>query len=328
MVKSLPFGDNQVPIPGFGAMGLNAMMGTNLSYEEAEPVLEKAIELGSTFWDTAVVYAAGANEKLLGDFIKKHNVRDKVFVASKCGFDVFHAEGAVTNSAAHIKEYIEGTIERLGFAPDLYYLHRIDPNTPLEESIGALDELRRAGKTKYIGLSECSAATLRRANSIAKIDAIQAEYSAFETLHETNGLIDTAKELGVAFVAFSPLGHGWLVDDFQYKSPNDFAPDDFRRTVPKFQGESFYRNKKIVDEIKKLATKKGCTVAQIALAWVASQGMISIPGTTRASRLEENWASRNIELTDEEMKEMRRIVEDAKPEGLRFSAPFQARVGH
>ncbi|KAH6721918.1 NADP-dependent oxidoreductase domain-containing protein [Leptodontidium sp. MPI-SDFR-AT-0119] len=328
MVKSLPFGDNQVPIPGFGAMGLNAMMGTNLSYEEAEPVLEKAIELGSTFWDTAVVYAAGANEKLLGDFIKKHNVRDKVFVASKCGFDVFHAEGAVTNSAAHIKEYIEGTIERLGFAPDLYYLHRIDPNTPLEESIGALDELRRAGKTKYIGLSECSAATLRRANSIAKIDAIQAEYSAFETLHETNGLIDTAKELGVAFVAFSPLGHGWLVDDFQYKSPNDFAPDDFRRTVPKFQGESFYRNKKIVDEIKKLATKKGCTVAQIALAWVASQGMISIPGTTKASRLEENWASRNIELTDEEMKEMRRIVEDAKPEGLRFSAPFQARVGH
>jgi hypothetical protein len=328
MIKSLPFGDNQVPIPGFGAMGLNAMMGTNLSYEEAEPVLEKAIELGSTFWDTAVVYAAGANEKLLGDFIKKHNVRDKVFVASKCGFDVFHAEGAVTNSAAHIKEYIEGTIERLGFTPDLYYLHRIDPNTPLEESIGALDELRRAGKTKYIGLSECSAATLRRANSIAKIDAIQAEYSAFETLHETNGLIDTAKELGVAFVAFSPLGHGWLVDDFQYKSPNDFAPDDFRRTVPKFQGESFYRNKKIVDEIKKLATKKGCTVAQIALAWVASQGMISIPGTTRASRLEENWASRDIELTDEEMKEMRRIVEDAKPEGLRFSAPFQARVGH
>ncbi|KFY98578.1 hypothetical protein V500_01598 [Pseudogymnoascus sp. VKM F-4518 (FW-2643)] len=328
MAKSLPFGDTQVPIPGFGAMGLNSAMGTNLSREQAEPVLQKAIELGCTFWDTAVVYRNGVNEKLLGDFIKKHNVRDKVFVASKCGFDVFSPSPSVTNSAAHIKEYIEGTTERLGFAPDLYYLHRIDPNTPLEESIGALDELRRAGKTKYIGLSECSAATLRKAHSIAKIDAIQAEYSAFETLHETNGLIETAKELGVAFVAFSPLGHGWLVDDFQYKSPDDFAPDDFRRTVPKFQGENFYKNKAIVDKIKKLATRKGCTVAQIALAWVAAQGMIAIPGTTRAERLEENWESRNIVLTDDEKIAMRKIVNDAKPSGERFSAMHQASVGH
>ncbi|KAJ1323982.1 pyridoxine 4-dehydrogenase [Microdochium nivale] len=169
------------------------------------------------------------NEKLLGDFIKKHNVRDKVFVASKCGIDVF-GQGVITNSASHIKNYIEGTIERLGFAPDLYYLHRIDPNTPLEESITALDEIRQQGKARYIGLSECSASTLRKANSIAKIDAIQAEYSAFETLHETDGLIETARELGIAYVAYSPLGHGWLVDDFPYKSPDDFAPDDFRRT--------------------------------------------------------------------------------------------------
>ncbi|OBT87290.1 hypothetical protein VE02_02955 [Pseudogymnoascus sp. 03VT05] len=328
MAKSLPFGDIQVPIPGFGAMGLNSAMGSNLDLEQAEPVLQKAIELGCTFWDTAVVYRNGVNEKLLGDFIKKHNVRDKVFVASKCGFSVFSPQPGVTNSAAHIKEYIEGTIDRLGFTPDLYYLHRIDPNTPLEESITALDELRRAGKTKYIGLSECSAATLRKANSIAKIDAVQAEYSAFETLHETNGLIETAKELGVAFVAFSPLGHGWLVDDFQYKSPDDFAPDDFRRTVPKFQGENFYKNKAIVDQMKQLATRKKCTVAQIALAWVAAQGMISIPGTTRADRLEENWASRIIVLTDDEKVEMRKIVDDAKPSGERFSAMHQASVGH
>ncbi|OBT71632.1 hypothetical protein VF21_08953 [Pseudogymnoascus sp. 05NY08] len=328
MAKSLPFGDTQVPIPGFGAMGLNSAMGSNLDLEQAEPVLQKAIELGCTFWDTAVVYRNGVNEKLLGDFIKKHNVRDKVFVASKCGFSVFGPQPGVTNSAAHIKEYIEGTIDRLGFTPDLYYLHRIDPNTPLEESITALDELRRAGKTKYIGLSECSAATLRKANSIAKIDAVQAEYSAFETLHETNGLIETAKELDVAFVAFSPLGHGWLVDDFQYKSPDDFAPDDFRRTVPKFQGENFYKNKAIVEQMKQLATRKKCTVAQIALAWVAAQGMISIPGTTRADRLEENWASRSVVLTDDEKVEMRKIVDDAKPFGERFSAMHQASVGH
>ncbi|KAL3477468.1 NADP-dependent oxidoreductase domain-containing protein [Aspergillus californicus] len=328
MVKTLPFADQQVPVPGFGAMGLNSAMGTDFNYEQSEPVLLKAMELGSTFWDTAVAYKQGENEKLLGEFVKKHNVRDKVFVASKCGFDVFGPERKVTNSAAHIKEYIEGTIDRLGFTPDLYYLHRIDPNTPLEESIGTLDALRRAGKTKYIGLSECSAATLRKAHAIAKIDAVQAEYSAFETLHETSGLIETAKELGVAFVAFSPLGHGWLVDDFQFNSPDDFAPTDFRRTVPKFQGENFYKNKAIVDEIKKLANKKGCSVAQIALAWVAAQGLISIPGTTRTSRLEENWASRDIELTEEELKEMRKIVDDAKPVGDRFAPIYQSMVGH
>ncbi|KAJ5607149.1 hypothetical protein N7537_003768 [Penicillium hordei] len=328
MVKTLPFGDIQIPTPGFGAMGLSFGLGSNMSLEQAEPVLLKAIELGCTFWDTAVVYQAGVNEKLLGDFIRKHNVRDKIFIASKCGFDVMGGNGAVTNSASHIKEYIDGTIERLGFTPDLYYLHRIDPNTALTESIPALDEIRKAGKTKYIGLSECSAATLRKANSIAKIDAIQAEYSAFETLHETDALIETAKELGIAYVAYSPLGHGWLVDNFDYKSPDDFAPDDFRRNSPKFQGENFYKNLAIVEEIKKLATRKGCKISQIALAWVISQGLIPIPGTTKAARLEENWASRDIELTEEEKQEMRKIIDAAKPHGNRYGPTHQAMVGH
>lgn len=328
MVKTLQFQDLQVPSPGFGAMGLSHGMGTDMSLEEAEPVLLKAIELGCTFWDTAVVYGAGINEKLLGDFIRKHNVREKIFLASKCGLKCFNGESGVDNSPSHIKEYIEGTIERLGFTPDLYYLHRIDPNTPLEESIPALDEIRKAGKTRYIGLSECSAKTLRKADSIAKIDAVQAEYSAFETGHETNGLIDTAKELGVAYVAFSPLGHGWLVDKFDYNSPDDFAEGDFRRTVPKFQGENFYKNKAIVEEIKKLAAQKGCTTSQIALAWVASQGMIAIPGTTKPKRLEENWASRDVQLTDEEKNQMRRIVDAAKPQGDRYSPAHQAMIGH
>ncbi|WQF82240.1 Putative NADP-dependent oxidoreductase domain-containing protein [Colletotrichum destructivum] len=328
MVKTFSFQDIQVNSPGFGAMGLSFGLGSNLTLEEAEPVLLKAIELGCTFWDTAVVYQAGVNEKLLGDFIRKHNVRDKVFIASKCGFAVFEQGMAVTNSASHIKKYIDGTIERLGFTPDLYYLHRIDPNTPLEESIPALDEIRKAGKTKYIGLSECSAATLRKANSIAKIDAVQAEYSAFETVHETDGLIETTRELGVAYVAYSPLGHGWLVDDFPFKSPDDFAPDDFRRGSPKFQGENFYKNKAIVDEIKKLAARKGCSLPQIALAWVAAQGMIPIPGTTKAKRLEENWASRDIDLTEEEKGEMRRIIDAAKPHGNRYNPTQQAMVGH
>ncbi|KAJ4190234.1 Hypothetical protein NCS54_00372100 [Fusarium falciforme] len=327
MVKTLPFADITVNSPGFGAMGLSFGLGSNLTLEQAEPVLLKAIELGCTFWDTAVVYQAGVNEKLLGDFVRKHNVRDKVFIASKCGFDVF-GDGGVTNSASHIKTYIEGTIERLGFAPDLYYLHRIDPNTPLEESITALDEIRKQGKTKYIGLSESSAATLRKANSIAKIDAIQAEYSAFETLHETDGLIDTARELGIAYVAYSPLGHGWLVDDFPYKTPDDFAPDDFRRKSPKFQGDNFYQNKAIVEEIKKIAVRKGVTLTQIALAWVAAQGFIAIPGTTKATRLEQNWASRDVELTDEDKAELRRIIDSTKPHGNRYGPAHQAMVGH
>ncbi|CAN8103194.1 unnamed protein product [Discula destructiva] len=329
MVKTVPFADIQVPAPGYGAMGLNTGLGYNLTADEAEPVLLKAIELGCTFWDTAVIYAAGMNEKLLGDFIRKHNVRDKIFIASKCGLNCLNGgDNKAINSAAHINEYIEGTIERLGFTPDLYYLHRIDPHTPLEESIPALDGLRKAGKTKYIGLSESSAATLRKAHSIAKIDAIQAEYSAFETLHETDGLIDTAKELGITYVAYSPLGHGWLVDDFPFKTPDDFAPTDFRRTAPKFQGENFFKNRAIVVEIQKLAKRKGCTVTQIALAWVMAQGMIPIPGTTKPTRLEENWASGSVELTAEELKEMRAIVDSAKPHGARYNAAAQATVGH
>ncbi|KPI42024.1 Aldo-keto yakc [NADP(+)] [Cyphellophora attinorum] len=307
MVKTLPFASSQVPVPGYGAMGLSAGLGTNLSYDEAEPVLLKALELGCTFWDTAVVYGAGINEKLLGDFIRKHKCREKLFIASKCGLDVFGGgKFSVDNSPEHIRKYIEGTIDRLGFAPDLYYLHRIDPNTPLEDSISALDSIRKAGKCKYIGLSECSAATLRKANSIAHIDA----------------------ELGVAYVAFSPLGHGWLVDNFDYASPQDFAEDDFRRTSPKFQGENFYKNKAIVEEIKKLADRKGCTTSQLALSWVASQGLIPIAGTTKAGRLVENWGSREVVFSEEELKEMRRIVDEAKVEGERYGEAHSRMVGH
>lgn len=192
--------------------------------------------------------------------------------------------------------------------------------------------------------------------AVAKIDAVQAEFSAFETLHETDGLIDTAKELGVAYVAYGPLGHGWLVDDFAYNSPNDFALNDGRRSsespsplpnapcvslqgtnvlisasptpVPKFQGENFYKNRAIVRELQKLAAKKGCATTQVALAWVAAQGFIAIPGTTKAHRLEENWASRDVELTEDEMAEMRRIVEEAKPQGARYSEALQKMAGH
>ncbi|KAJ5596383.1 hypothetical protein N7450_002841 [Penicillium hetheringtonii] len=245
MVKSLRFANGvEVPVPGFGAMGISFALGNNLSYEEAEPV-----ELDCTFWDTAMLhsrwlsgsvqvsYSAGLNEKIVGDFIRKHNCRDKIFdtclyvitcsrsvsclpkllVASKCGIAVF--------------EDGEGTIDRLGFTPGLYCLHRIDanesigqtktgwrPETTLEESISELHSLRTEGKTKYIGLSEA-----------ARIDVVQAEYSAFETIHESDGLVSTARELDIAYVAYGPLGHGWSVDDFPYETPDDFELDEFRR---------------------------------------------------------------------------------------------------
>lgn len=151
---ALPFAKMHVQVPGFGAMGLSSAMGTALNYEQAEPVLLKAVQLGCTFWDTAVAYGAGINESLIGQFVRKHNVRDKLFIASKCGFEVFGPKRFVTNSPEHIRSYIDGSIQRLGFAPDLYYLHRIDPNTPLDLSIPALDDVRKAGKCNYIGLSE------------------------------------------------------------------------------------------------------------------------------------------------------------------------------
>ncbi|KAK5045065.1 hypothetical protein LTR84_010213 [Exophiala bonariae] len=308
MVKTLRFADQEVPVPGFGAMGISFAFGTNLSYDEAEPILLKALEMGCTFWDTAASTEVGR-------------------FASKCGVAVFE-DGAVTNSAKHIKTYMDGTIERLGFTPDLYYLHRIDPDTPLEESIPALESLRKEGKTKYIGLSECSAKTLRKANSIARIHAVQAEYSPFETLHESDGLVDTARELDITFVAYGPLGHGWLVDHFPYETPESFADDDYRRTIPKFQGENFYANKRISEGFKKIAKRKNCTMAQAALAWVAAQGMIALPGTTRPDRLEENWSSRDIELTDEDLKEMRTLVETLRPQGNRYSEEAAKAIGN
>ncbi|KAF4336582.1 aldo keto reductase [Fusarium beomiforme] len=310
MVKTMRFRELEVPTPGFGAMGISFALGNDLSYEEAEPVLLKALEQGCTFWDTAVSYGPGKNEKIIGDFIKKHNCRDKLFVASKCGIAAFE-DGSVTNSAEHIKTYIEGTIERLGFTPDLYYIHRMDPNTPLEESIPALDSLR----------------TLRKANSIAKIDAVQAEYSAFETIHETDGLIDTARELDIEFIAYGPLGHGWLVENFPYQTPDDFAPEDYRRQIPKWQGENFYANKRIADGFRELAKRKNCTLPQVALAWVAAQGMISIPGTTKPERLVENFASTDIELTEEEIKDMRKLVDALKPQGDRYNEVAMRNIG-
>lgn len=244
--------------------------------------------------------------------------------------------GNVTNKPEHIASYIEGTKQRLGYYPDLYYLHRIDPNTPLEESIPALQKLKEEGKTKYIGISECGAETLRKACSsesnpdtdltiVAHIDALQIEYSPWYTDHEENGLIDTARELGVTVIAFSPLGKGILSGRF--RSADDFAPDDMRRTIPRFNAENFPKNLRIVDEFNRLAKKKGCTGSQLALAWVIAQGAIPIPGTKNDERLVENFGARNVDLDESELKELRKLINEAKPVGNRYSDHHMKLVG-
>lgn len=329
MVKTLPFADIAVPVPGFGAMGFSQSYGPAKD-EESLQTLAKAVELGCTFWDSAVVYGGGHNETLLGQFFEKNGGRDKVFVASKCGievdFDTKTPTGKITNSPAHINEYIEGTIKRLGSAPDLYYLHRIEPGRSLEESITALNGLKKAGKCRYIGLSECSAQTLRKACGIAKIDALQIEYSPWFTDHEQNGLIDTAKEFGVAIIAYSPLGKGILTGKFQ--SVDDFPEGDIRKTIPRFGEDVLSSNMRIVDEFKKLADKKGCTSGQLALAWVIAQGAIPIPGTKSSTRLEENFGATNVNLSQDELKELRKLIEEAKPKGARYGESALKAVGH
>ncbi|WOO80353.1 Aldo-keto reductase yakc [NADP(+)] [Vanrija pseudolonga] len=327
MPATLKFQDITVPVPGFGAMGFSQ------SYGPADDTVSKktlahAIDIGCTFWDTAVVYGKGHNETLIGEVLRDLKARDKVFVASKCGFDCIGSSeklGTVTNKPAHIAEYIEGSKQRLGFYPDLYYLHRIDPSTPLEDSIPALNKLKTDGKVKYIGLSECSAATLRKACAIAHIDALQIEYSPWHTDHEDNGLIDAARELGVTIIAYSPLGKGILSG--QYRSLDDFPADDIRRTIPRFHGDNFAKNLRIVDEFARLASKKGCTPSQLALAWVVAQGAIPIPGTKTEGRLDENFGARNVELNEAELKELRVLIDTAKPVGNRYSDAHMAMVG-
>ncbi|KZW01906.1 Aldo/keto reductase [Exidia glandulosa HHB12029] len=327
MPSTVKFQDIIVPTPGFGAMSLSHGYGP-ADEETSLKVLAKAYELGCTFWDTAAVYGMGHNEALIGRFLRENHIpRDKVFIGSKCGFDIDFEKktnNGVTNSADHINKFIELTKERLGSYPDLYYLHRIDPNTPLEESIPALDGLKKSGKVKYIGLSEPSAKTLRKACSIAHIDALQIEYSPWFTDHEHNDLIAAARELGVTIVAYSPLGKGALTG--AYRDRASFA-SDIRGTIPRFSEENYEGNLRLVDAFASLAANKGCTPGQLSLAWVAAQGAIPIPGTKRVERVEENWAATDVTLTEEELVEIRKVITEAEPKGARYGEVHLKMVG-
>lgn len=223
------------------------------------------------------------------------------------------------------KKAAERSLKNLGTDYiDLYYLHRLDPNTPIEETVGAMAELVKEGKVGYIGLSEVSSATIKKAHEIHPLTAVQTEYSLFERSVEEAGIIDTLDELGIGFIAYSPLGRGFLSGDIQ--SPDDFPAGDFRKSIPKFQGEQFYKNIELVNEIKNLAEEKGITTIQLALAWVISKGFVPIPGTKRRKYVEQNIAATNITLTSEELEKLEAIIPLGTITGDRYDATTMATI--
>ncbi|GMK56813.1 hypothetical protein CspeluHIS016_0306530 [Cutaneotrichosporon spelunceum] len=331
MGKTITFAPGlDVPTPGLGTMSLSPGVYGDVDDNESLRTLKTALNIGCTFWDTAVLYGAGQNETLLGRFFKENpGAREKITLASKCGLDI-HAPPdpvthfKITNSAEHIAQYIEDSKKRLGSYPDIYYLHRMDPDTPLEESIPALQKLKDAGKVKYIGLSECNADTLRKACKIAHIDVLQIEYGPFDLSSESNGLMSAARELGVSVVGYSPLGRGMLSGTIRSRA--DLGENDFRRFLPQYTDEAIAHNVAIADRFAVLAAKKGVTPSQLVLAWVAERGVIPIFGTRKAERVKDNFAANKITFTVEEKREINDLVAHNAPEGDRYPAGMMATV--
>jgi len=306
---------------GFGTMGLSAFYGVPESDEERFKVLDRAYELGATNWDSADMY--NDSEDLLGKWFARTGKRNEIFLATKFANVMRDGAMVVDSSYEYAKQACEKSLKRLGVdSIDLYYCHRVDGKTPIEKTMQALVELKNEGKIKYIGLSEISSETLRRACKVHHVDAVQIEYSPFTMDIEdpSIGLLATCRELGVATVAYSPLGRGLMTG--QYKSPDDFDENDWRRRSPRYSAENFPKNLKLVEELSSIAQKKGCTPGQLTLAWLLAQGddIIPIPGTKKIKYLEENMGALKINLTDAEIKQIRTEIEKTEVHGDRYPA--------
>ncbi len=331
-MQSVPqrkLGNELVSAQGLGLMGMTFAYTHNEDPQEAErknlEVLTRAADLGQTFWDTSNIYGPFTNEELIGKWFKLTGRRKEIFLATKFGTydDPVTKEVRGKGDRAYVRECIEGSLKRLGVDyVDLYYQHRVDADTRIEDTVAAMAELVKEGKVRYLGLSECSERTIRRAHKIHPIAAVQVEYSLFslDIEREEIGVKKACDELGITIVAYSPLGRGLLTG--QFKSRSDFQPDDKRLYFPRFSEENFPNNLKLFERVSELAKKKGVTPGQLALAWVLKQGenVIPIPGTRQLKNLEENWAALKVEFTEEELKEIREVAETAEVKGERYGA--------
>ncbi|SHM54349.1 Predicted oxidoreductase [Pseudomonas asturiensis] len=295
----------KVSAMGLGCMGMSDFYTTGIDEQESVATLHRALDLGVTFFDTADMYGPHTNESLLGRALQ--GKREGIYLASKFGIlrsaDP-HARG-VDGRPEYIRQSIDGSLKRLNTDYlDLYYQHRIDPNVPIEDTIGAMAELVKAGKVRHIGICEASAATIDRAHKVHPLAAVQSEYSLWSRDPEHDDVLATCRRLGIAFVAYSPLGRGFLTGEL--RTPDDFSADDYRRFSPRFQGENFNRNLILVEKVKALAATKGISASQLALAWVLAQGdeIIPIPGTKQRKYLESNVAAASVTLSEDELAQL------------------------
>ena len=314
----------EVSAIGLGCMGMAAFYGQASDEAQATAVIHRALDLGVTFFDTAEMYGPHTNEIQVGKALAGR--RDQAFIATKfgIGYNADRSALMVDGSPANVRRAIEGSLKRLGVDHiDLYYLHRVDPNTPIEETVGAMAGLVTEGKVRFLGLSEAAPDTLRRGHATHPITALQTEYSLWSREPEDE-LLAVSDELGIGFVPYSPLGRGFLSGEI--KSVEDLAPDDFRRSNPRFQGENFQKNLDLVSAVQAIAAGKGVTAAQLALAWVLAQGdhLVPIPGTRRIRTLEENAAAVDLTLTPEDLARIDAVFPKGAASGHRYAEPARA----